>query len=84
MNVMIGALPAVVRELDRCEREMKSGQPDDASEEPLGPSIDQLHVALADLSDVYAARRSKHRQLLDPEAVRAHFVGRDRARSGAS
>lgn len=72
-----------MRELDRCEREMKSGQLDDASEEALGPFIDQLHEALADLSDVYEARRSKHPQLLDLDAFRAHFVGPDRGGSGA-
>ena len=76
-NALIGALAAVVRELDRCQLLVDSGNLEDSAEEAMGPLIDQLHEALADLSEAYEARRAQHPQLLDLPAFRRHFLCKD-------
>jgi len=70
-NALIGALIAVMRELDRCEKKLAGGSLTEDEEEALGPFIDQLHEALADLSAVYEERRKEHGHLLDLEALKA-------------
>ena len=74
-NAVIGALFALFRELHRCEQALQGGTLDEAAEEALGPLVDQMHEALADLSEVYNTRRATQPQLLDLDALRARALG---------
>ncbi|AEG02523.1 hypothetical protein Metme_4172 [Methylomonas methanica MC09] len=68
-NALIGALIAVLRELQRCRSLIDGGLLSEEAEEEMGPFIDQLHEALADLSESYESRRAAHPNLLTLEQL---------------
>lgn len=68
-NALIGAQIAVLRELQRCRSLIDGGLLSEEAEEEMGPFIDQLHEALADLSECYESRRAAHPNLLTLEQL---------------
>ena len=46
----------------------------EAEEEELGPFVNQLHEALADLSSAYVARQSENPNLISLEALNARIA----------
>lgn len=63
------ALIAALRELQRCQSLIDGGDLTEEAEEDMGPFIDQLHEALADLSKCYESRRADHPNLLSLEQL---------------
>ena len=68
-NALLSTLIAVLRESRRCEQLLDGGSLPEAEEEELGPSVNQLHEALADLSSAYVARQSENPSLISLEAL---------------
>lgn len=73
-NALISTLIAVLRELNRCQHLLDAGTLPEAQEEELGPFVDQLHEALADLSSACSARQSENPSLLTVEALTAKIA----------
>ncbi|WLI89161.1 hypothetical protein Q4S45_21090 [Massilia sp. R2A-15] len=73
-NALLAAITAVLREMKRCQLLLDSGSLGEAEEEELGPFVDQLHEAFADLSTVYESRRSEHSKLISLAALRARVA----------
>jgi hypothetical protein len=73
-NALISTLIAVLRELNRCQNLLDAGTLPEADEEELGPFVDQLHEALADLSSAYAARQAENPSLLSLETLSAKIA----------
>jgi hypothetical protein len=73
-NALIAALIAVMRDLRRCERLLAGGLLPDSEEEEIGPLVDQLHEAIADLSDAYVTRQAEHPNLLSLEELTAKIA----------
>jgi hypothetical protein len=63
-NALVGALTAVLRELRRSQLALESEALSLAEEEELGPFVDQLHEALADLSAAYEGRLPEHPKMI--------------------
>lgn len=72
-NALIAALVATLRELRRSQLLLEGGGLSEAEEEELGPFVNQLHEALADLSEAYDGRRSEQPHLLSLEALRSRI-----------
>lgn len=66
---LLSTLIAVLRESRRCQHLLDGGLLPEAEEEQLGPFVDQLHEALADLSSAYVARQSENPSLITLEAL---------------
>lgn len=69
-NALIGALIAVMREIDRCDALITSQALSEEAEEELGEYLNQLQEALPDLREVYEVRLTEHPQLLPYLALR--------------
>ena len=63
-NALIGALIAVMREVDRCDAIVAAESLPAEEEEELGDYMNQLQEALSDLREVYEARLPEHPTLL--------------------
>lgn len=73
-NALLSTLIAVMRELRRCQKLLATGTLPDSEEEELGPFVDQLHEALADLSSTYSARQATHPCLISLDALNAKIA----------
>jgi uncharacterized protein YciI len=73
-NALLATLIAVLRELKRSQQLLTSGSLPDKEEEELGPFVDQLHEALADLSSAYTARQSEHPSLISLDDLNAKIA----------
>lgn len=68
-NALLSTLIAVLRESRRCQHLLDGGSLPEAEEEELGPFVNQLHEALADLSSAYVARQSENPSLISLDAL---------------
>ena len=82
-NALLSTLIAVLRESRRCQHMLDGGLLPEAEEEELGPFVDQLHEAIADLSSAYVARQSENPSLITLEALNAR-VAAEASPNGAS
>ena len=73
-NALLSALIAVLRELKRCQQLLALGSLPDSEEEELGPFVEQLHEALADLSSAYRSRQAAHPSLISLETLNARIA----------
>ena len=73
-NALLSTLIAVLRESRRCQHLLDGGSLAEAEEEELGPFVNQLHEALADLSSVYVTRQSENPSLITLEALNARIA----------
>lgn len=73
-NALIGALIAVLRELNRNQSLVDGSLLTEEEVEGLEPYIDQLHEALSDLSECYESRRASHPNLLTLEQLRRRVM----------
>lgn len=73
-NALLSTLIAVLRESRRCQHLLDGGALPEAEEEELGPFVNQLHEALADLSSAYVARQSENPNLISLEALNARIA----------
>ena len=71
-NALVGALIAVMREVDRCDALIASQALPEDEEEELGDYMNQLQEALADMREAYEARSTEHPSLLQYDALRTH------------
>jgi len=73
-NALIGALAAVVREIDRSRRRLEDGLLDGNEEEALELLMEQLDEAFSDLAQEYENRLASHPYLLDLASFRKRFL----------
>jgi hypothetical protein len=72
-NALMGALIAVMKEIDRCDTLIAKQELSETEEEELGDYLNQLQEALADLGAVYETRRLDHPALLPLPQFREHI-----------
>lgn len=76
MNSLIGALIAVMREVDRCDALVAAGGLSVEEEDELGDYLNQLQEALSDMREAYEARLPEHPALLPYAELRQRVRGR--------
>jgi hypothetical protein len=69
-NALLGALIAVMTEIDRCDKLVANQSLAETAEEELGDYLNQLQEALADLGEAYEARLADHPTLLPLHQLR--------------
>jgi hypothetical protein len=70
-NALIGALIAVMREVDRCDALVGAQTLPEEEEEDLGDYMNQLQEALSDMREAYEARLPEHPTMLPYAELRA-------------